>query len=219
MADTKAHTRYRLKPAKSFKKGEIVPGVTTIIDGQLAWNKNALIAWARREALAGQDPEKIKNEAGKIGSCADCLIGCMVTKKTPDLKDFTSNQITEAQKSAQSFAVWWDESGLIFNEYQKQVISEQFRYGGTLDLILSGNGNLFLYDMKRSKGIWPSMKIQIAAYKNAYEEQEGKRIDECYILHLQEEVVTPIRVTPSEIKAGWEVFKHLRSLYDLKKVF
>ena len=54
------------KPKERYKtqSGEIVRGVTTIIGENLGWNKNALIGWARKQALSGIDPTKIKEEAG-----------------------------------------------------------------------------------------------------------------------------------------------------------
>ena len=63
MAKTKAHTAYKLKD------GTRVKGVTTILNN-LGWNKNVLVAWARRTALAGDDPDAVLKEAGAIGTLA-----------------------------------------------------------------------------------------------------------------------------------------------------
>ncbi|GAH05015.1 unnamed protein product, partial [marine sediment metagenome] len=105
MSKTKAHIRYRLKATEQFPKGEIVPGVTTIIDGQLGWNKRILIAWARREALAGRDPDKILDQAGDIGSVMHLFVEAHIKSKIKnkkieaDLKDFSSADIDKAENA------------------------------------------------------------------------------------------------------------------------
>jgi len=55
----KAHQIYKLKD------GTVVKGVTTILEN-LGWNKQVLIAWSRKTALAGIDPTKVKEEAADI---------------------------------------------------------------------------------------------------------------------------------------------------------
>ena len=40
-------------------EGYKVPSVTTIINQHLGWNKQALINWAKRITLGGQDADKV----------------------------------------------------------------------------------------------------------------------------------------------------------------
>jgi len=93
------HTRYRLND------NTIVPGVTTIIGGQLSWNKQMLIFWARKEALAGNDPMKVKFEAANIGTLAhymvECHINSVLTKEkvTPYLDDYSKNDIGQGPRT------------------------------------------------------------------------------------------------------------------------
>lgn len=221
MTKTKSHTRYRLKPTENWPKGEIIPGVTTIIGAQLAWNKNALIAWARREALAGKDPDKIRDEAADSGTCTHYLIECHIKGIEPDLKDFTQTQIDKAETGFLAFLDWEKDCGLIYEKIEYGVVSETYRYGGTIDMIAKKNGDLWLLDIKTSKGIYAEHRIQTAAYANAYEEQEQERIKECHILQLSKDTGSFQQHTlaEDEIKNGWEVFKLCRALYDLQKKF
>ena len=69
---TKSHQRYRLA------NGDIVRGVTTIIGDNLGWNKNALIGWARKEAMAGKDPNKLRDQAADIGTITHFIIQCFL---------------------------------------------------------------------------------------------------------------------------------------------
>jgi len=221
MSKTKAHKRYRLKPTKDWPKGEIVPGVTTVLNGQLAWNKNVLIAWARREALAGKDPDKIRDEAADSGTCTHYHIECHIKQIEPDLKDFTQAQIDKAETGFLAFLEWEKQCKLEYEKIEYGVVSETYRYGGTVDMIAKKNGSLWLLDIKTSKAVYAEHRIQTVAYMMAYEEQEQERIKEGHILQLskdtggfQHHILTEI-----DIKNGWEVFKRCRELYDLQKKF
>lgn len=221
MSKTKAHQRYRLKPTAKYPKGEIVPGVTTIISNQLAWNKNALIAWARREALAGKDPDKIRDEAAESGTCAHYLIECHIKGKEPDLEDFTQAQIDKGENGFLAFLDWEKENKLDYKAIEFGVVSEKYRYGGTIDMIASKNGDLWLLDLKTSKGVYAEHKVQVAAYKNAYEEQEQKEINECHIIQLSKDdgSFQHHKLSKEQIWDGWDAFKYCRALYDLQRRF
>jgi len=218
---TKAHQRYRLKPINGEKKGKIVPGVTTILGNQLAWNKNVLIAWARREALAGRDPDKVRDEAADSGTCTHYLIECHIKGIEPDLKDFTQAQIDKAETGFLAFLDWEKENRLDYKDIEIGVVSEQYRYGGTVDMIARNNGDLWLIDLKTSRNIYPEHKIQTAAYKYAYEEQEGVEIARCIIVQLSKEdgSFQHHKLSKEQVDDGWEVFRLCRQLYDLQKRF
>ena len=218
---TKAHGRYRLKPTDSFPKGEIVPGVTTILGSQLAWNKNVLIAWARREALAGRDPDKIRDEAADSGTCTHYLVECHIKGVKPDLKDFTQNQIDKGETGFLAFLDWEKENDLEYVHIELPVISKRFRYGGIVDMIARKNGQLWLLDIKTSKAVYPEHKIQVSAYRQAYEEQSGESIQRCHIIQLSKDTggFQHHIISPDELYNGWRVFDKCRELYDLKKKF
>ena len=74
-AKTKAHTRYK------NDEGKVIPSVTTIIGGNLGWNKGALIGWSRKMALQGIDPNKERDEAADVGTLAHALIEEYITEK------------------------------------------------------------------------------------------------------------------------------------------
>lgn len=213
---TRAHTRYKLK------EGEIVPGVTTIIDSQLGWNKNVLINWARRQALAGQDPEKIKVEAGDIGTCTHYLVQCHVKGEEPDLGDFTANQIKPAKVGFQAFLGWEQKNKFQYLAVELPVVSEVHRCGGTVDCLAQQDGTLWLLDFKTSNGIWPEHKIQAAAYKHIYNENPlFGEIKEVALLHLgkKDGSFAYIHLSKDLLEWGWDVFLKCRKLYDLKKKF
>lgn len=216
---TKAHQRYRLRPTPDWPKGEIVPGVTTILDGQLGWNKRTLMAWSRRTALAGQDPDLVASEAADSGTVAHKLVEAHIKGVEADLSDFTKNQIDAGETGFLAFLDWEKEQGLVYEQIEFPVVSEQYRYGGTVDMIARKNGSLWLLDLKTSSGIWPEMKCQVAAYYKAFEEQEQRQVHEWHILKLDKKdgSFQHHKLSGREVAAAWKVFLHCRALYDLQK--
>ena len=225
--ETKAHQRYRLSTTKDWPKGEIVPGVTTIIDSQLGWNKRVLIGWARREALAGRDPDKILDQAGDIGSAVHNMIEAHVKSQIKNVKietnlsDFSQDVIDKAETAFLAFLDWEKHNNLKYIASELTVISEEFRYGGMIDIIAVRDGSIWLIDPKSSKGIYPEFIVQVAAYKMAYWEQEHKLINEIHLLHLGKEngEFSDHKISPKQIEYALDVFLKCRALYDLQKKF
>lgn len=218
---TKAHQRYRLKPTESYPKGEIVPGVTTIIGNQLAWNKNVLIAWARREALAGRDPDKIRDDAADSGTCTHYLIQCHIESVKPDTSQFTADQIGKAETGFIAFLDWEKENALEYLHLEFPVISHEYRYGGLVDIIARKNGSKWMLDIKTGNNLYPEHIVQLAAYNHAYEEQEQLQVHEWHLLQLSKKdgSFQHHKILGPKIAQGWAVFRRLRELYDLQKEF
>ncbi len=82
------------------------------------------------------------------------------------------------------FKTFWNKNKLKVVESEKILYSER-GYCGTLDLIAKDSkGNIWLIDVKTSKGIFLTMLLQLHGYKLAYEEQTGKKIDKLFIVRL-----------------------------------
>ena len=82
------------------------------------------------------------------------------------------------------FKKFWKKHKLKLVESEKILYSER-GYCGTLDLVaIDLKGNLWLIDIKTSKGIFINMVHQVHGYKLAYEEQTGKKINKMYIVRL-----------------------------------
>lgn len=212
---TKAHQRYKLKD------GTIVPGVTTVINSQLGWNKNVLIAWARREGLAGNDPTKIRDSAADIGTLTHYMVECHIKGVEPDLDEYSKAHIDKAENGFLAFLDWEKDNKPTYIESEVGIVSEKYRFGGTIDSIVKKNGSLWLLDFKTSKGVYVDHKIQVAAYAKGYEEQKDKVINEVHILRLGKEdgAFEHHKLSDRDVENGWIVFIHCRKLYDIQKVW
>jgi len=67
------------------------------------------------------------------------------------------------------------------------VYSKKHDYVGLLDLIAIIDKKKYLVDYKTSKGIYSDAYFQVAAYRNAYEEETGEKLDGTLILHFNKE--------------------------------
>ena len=153
MAKTKAHTAYKLKD------GTRVKGVTTILNN-LGWNKNILVAWARRTALAGDDPDAVLKEAGAIGTLAHYLCECDIKGEKADMTDYSAEQIEKAENAFLGYLEWKKMTKPKYEAIELKMVSEKYKVGGTADFIARINGSLVLGDFKTSKGIYPEMTCQ-----------------------------------------------------------
>jgi len=148
MSKTKAHQKYKTRD------GRIVPGVTTVIGNNLGWNKNVLIAWSRREALKGNDPELVKQAAANIGTCAHYMCECDAKGLEPDLSDFSPNTIKVAENCFLGYLEWKKTNNISKIQSEIPLVSERYLYGGTIDMLYESEGRLILGDIKTSSSIW-----------------------------------------------------------------
>lgn len=166
----KKRTKYQLLD------GQLVPGVTTIL-GMIS--KPQLYAWYAKN---GQDSFRILEESGEFGSTVHSLIEAVVSGQKPHLN-------AKNKTILDNFQVWADKNVKEYLWFEKQVLSEKYKYGGTADFaFINKAGKRVLADVKTSSGIWPEMHVQLAAYEQALEEM-GEKFDELIILHLDKETL------------------------------
>jgi hypothetical protein len=209
-AKVHAHQRY-------YKKdGTLVPSVTTIT-GLL--DKPALGTWHNRLGLQGIDSSKYVDETAEIGTLAHYLIQCELGGEKPELDDYTPAQLERAQYPLRSFQAWLKDHHLRPHYLEKPLVSENHQYGGTIDFGGHINKKRALLDFKTSKKVYPEHRIQVAAYWQLLLEH-GHEIDEVWILQIgrqDDEGFGAHLVSRSELEKRWEMFRHLRAFYDLKK--
>ena len=123
-----AHTIYKNELGKRLKS------VTTIINGNLCWNKGALIGWTRKHCLNGEDSMQLLKEAGRIGTLAHNMIEEFTKGGVVNLDGYTPNEISQAKTAYYSFYNWLVNNNVTFHETELKLVSEQYQFGGTLML-------------------------------------------------------------------------------------
>lgn len=206
------HQKYYLKD------GSLVVGVTTIL-GQLA--KPQLVHWAYSLAMEGKKYWEITNTAKNIGTIAHYLIECKLKNIKTDsstLKDYTMNEIQTAYLSYDNFLKWIKTHNIKMIATELRIVSEKYRYGGTIDFIAEIDGVLSLIDLKSGSGVYDDMKIQLSAYKQLYVEKYKKEIDTCYIIHIpHEKDKNFVEYRYNNLSNEFWQFYHLLKFYQLKK--
>lgn len=219
-AKVQAHVRYRTAD------GTIVPGATTILGG-LA--KPALIGWANRLGLEGIDSRNYVNEAATVGTLAHHLIERQLGGSAPDLSDYTPAQMARAQVSLASFNTWLEDhtleplaslSDTREPMLEAQLVSEQYRYGGTIDCFALLDGVPTLLDFKTSSGIYDEHKFQVSGYWQILDEL-GYDTQGIRILRIGRDGggLEEHRLTGQQTLAAWKVFRAALVLYRAKKEF
>ena len=208
MKKTKAHQKY------ITSEGKVVPGATTVI-ANLGWNKNVLMNWAKREALKGNDPDKLKEAAADIGTCAHYLCECDAKGDKPDLTEFSEASIKVANKCFKGYKEWKVAYRIVDITSELSCVDSKLEYGGMIDLLCTnGEGRRILADIKTSSGVYPDHKIQLAAYHHLLIEN-GYSIDDTFILHLGKTGdFTAHKI--NDLTLYWEAFKCCLKLHELK---
>jgi hypothetical protein len=211
MSKSKAHIRYRLNDKT------IVPGVTTVL-GLMA--KPALVPWANRLGLQGIDVSKYIDDKADIGTLGHAMVTDRLIGSETDTSDYSKNQIDLAENCALSFWSWEKEHHIeeVFF-VERPLVSESHRFGGTLDIYAQINGNREIIDLKTGSGIYPEHAWQVATLKVLLEEH-GFVVDGTRIINIprsESESFAEKVVTAKENEIGWEIFRHLLAVYNLKK--
>jgi hypothetical protein len=205
---TKSHQRYKTQD------GENVPGVTTALG---VINKPALLAWAWQCGVDGIDFRKSRDQAADIGTLAHWLCECYLKGVAPDTSEFSKADIDKAENAFVKFLSWWDSMGLTLVESECQLVSERYKFGGTLDIMAKDKaGKLFLCDIKTSKGIYPEMFYQLAAYATLWSENRSEPISGVYIIRIGKQAEDGDFEVQSrnDLARHWAVFLAALDLYN-----
>lgn len=159
---TEPHQKYFLKD------GTEVDGTTRAL---VYVPKPALVHWGAKLGREGKSPDKELKTAGRIGTIAHFLCQCDLLGWEPDLSDCDGDEVKSAQVAFGAYRTWFEQSGLRPVAVEMQLVSECYRFGGTIDLIgLDENEDLTLVDFKTSNGLYESYDFQVAAYATLFEE-------------------------------------------------
>lgn len=206
---SRQHTVYKTKD------GTRVPGVTTILN---VLAKPALIRWANNMGLQGIDTSKYVDRAAQAGTAAHGMIECHLTGKEFDRSPFPADLLSLAENGYIKYLDW--EKGHEIKEAQSEMplVSERYRYGGTIDMYCLLDGVPTLIDFKtNSSGIYDEMKHQVIAYLKLLEEN-GFPVKKVMIIRLDKSDVMDLETREiGDWQKHWRIFEICRELYDLMK--
>tara|TARA_R100000315_G_C5217598_1_gene130258 strand:+ start:269 stop:949 length:681 start_codon:yes stop_codon:yes gene_type:complete len=225
MARTKLHGHNYV-----LKDGTRAQSVTTIIGQNLGWNKQALLAWTKRMAIMGEDPDLVMRDAGDIGTLVHIMIQNHMQNRDTETGDFTRNQTEKAMVAFTGYLNWYDKKKfepIITKTGQAaceiSIVNEELRTGGTIDCIGKMNDELLVVDWKTTKGttVYPEMVIQLGAYTYMIEQAKpNAKIDRGMIMRFDKESgkFHQHMISRQLLDVGSQIFKHLCKISQLKKL-
>lgn len=205
---SRGHTVYRTLD------GTRVPSVTTILG---VINKPALIPWANRLGLEGIDSTKYVDGTARIGTLAHQMIQEHLGGDSWDRNDWTPDEISSAENAVISFYNWEGEIGTPIKTLaiEMQMVSETYKFGGTLDWLAEIDNKTWLIDLKTSKSVYPEHIYQLSAYWKTLEDLNFT-IDGVRILRVgrtEDEGFDDLVIPSKHLIAGWDVFESALNLY------
>lgn len=201
--------------------GTRVPSVTTIT-GRFK-DSGGLIRWAYRCGQDGVDMDAAKQDAGDAGSIVHAWIeedihGLPLHDPSGAVD---SAIVSLAERGWAAYVAWRDIVRLDVVESETPLVSERYRYGGTLDLVARVSGNLALLDWKTSGKAYPDYIAQVAAYRELVRERGGDDAAprEAYLLRVgKTHGDFHFHFYPAAVlDLGWGWFSRARELYELDR--
>jgi hypothetical protein len=161
-----------------LKAGARVPSVTTIL-GRFK-DSASLIHWAWEQGSKGVDYRQLRDAAAGVGTVAHAMVeGFIDGKSAAECYQIARTLPPEGEARAVSsfnaYKQWQSNFQVNIVSQEIQLVSEQHRYGGTPDAVGMIGNQLVLLDWKTSNGIYTDYLVQLAAYKNLWEENFPER--------------------------------------------
>jgi hypothetical protein len=197
-----------------LQDGTKVPSVTTIISRFK--ESGGLIHWAWKLGAEGKDYRKERDDAANAGTLAHAMVEDWVSGTQTDLSEYDDDTIRKAKQAYSAFMEWAEQTNLKITHSELPLISEKYRFGGTLDCMLV-NGKRSLGDVKTSNSLYHDYLMQLAAYGILWDENfPDQSIDGGYhIMRFSKDEGDFEHRWFGDLTDAKEMFIHLRQAYDL----
>ena len=198
--------------------GGRVPGTTTVLGASLGWSKGPLMAWAHRMGKEGKDLYGERDKAADIGTLAHEMAECHIKGTTFTMPDIPDEDKAKVLSAYEAYLEWREDSRILVVSAEVGYVSEEYRYGGTLDGIGTKGDDEVLIDFKTSNGTYAEHLIQLAAYHHLHKEVTGREFKRWHLLRFGKERGDFHHHSYKPVPEAWDAFRYLRKLYDLKTV-
>lgn len=207
---SKVHTVYKLAD------GTKVPGATTVLG---IMDKPALIHWAWKLGTEGVDYRKYRDSAADIGTLAHYMIECDLQDVKPDLNEWSKDEIDLAENCLISWYEWRKVHDIKPIFCEQPLVSEIYKFGGTIDCYAIVDGIYTILDFKTGSGIYETHIYQVCGYAELLREH-GHEVEAVRILNIpRKESEEFTEKTVTNLGPGWDVFKNCLDLYYALKAF
>uniref|UniRef100_A0A6M3L097 Putative PD-(D/E)XK nuclease superfamily protein n=2 Tax=viral metagenome TaxID=1070528 RepID=A0A6M3L097_9ZZZZ len=205
------------------KDGKKAPGTTTII-GRFK-DSGGLLYWACEQGKAIERGEISKlydkrDEAADAGTLAHLMVEAYINDEKFDVGKYPQNIIAQAQQGFDNYLTWAENNRMVIVNQEMELVSEKYQYGGCPDAIAyDAQERLCLLDWKTSNGVYVDYLIQLAAYRQLWEENnpDDPITGGFHLCRFSKEHADFTHHYWSELDDAWEQFLLFRAAYDLDK--
>lgn len=202
------------KGAYFLRSGTRVPSVTTII-GKFK-EAEGLMHWAWKMGSEGKDYREARDEAASTGTLAHTLVEKWIRKETPTLTGPKAS-VMQARNAFNLFLKWAKQSKLRVTETEVPLVSEKYKFGGTLDAMLV-QGELSLGDWKTSNHVYVDYLFQLAAYGLLWKENRPREpiTGGYHLMRFAKDSPDFVHHFWGDLREAERGFILMRQLYDIK---
>tara|TARA_R110000824_G_scaffold30181_1_gene99560 strand:+ start:3688 stop:4446 length:759 start_codon:yes stop_codon:yes gene_type:complete len=135
--------------------------------------------------------DSVKDRAGDIGTIVHDLFEKIVQEKS-----YIKPTDEKVIRCLNHIMLWYKSQKVVVEVQEKKLYSKKYEYAGTLDLICTMNGKKtkYLLDLKTSNYITEDMMYQLHAYRQAYLEETGEKINKLGIIKAPKTEDKPMEV-------------------------
>ena len=209
------------KGGYKLKDGTRVPGTTTII-GRFK-ESGGLLYWACEQGKAIERGEisslyDKRDEAAEAGTLAHSIVEAHINGEGWDISLYPQEIQDQATQAFEAYLTWERMTKLEIIEQEMELVSETYRFGGCPDAIGKIDGKLCMVDWKTSNSVYQDYLIQLAAYKQLWEENyPGRPLEGFHLCRFSKTSGDFAHHYYSELDDAWEQFKLFRKAYDLDR--
>jgi len=134
---------------------------------------------------AKAEAKRVKEEAADYGTLIHKVIEDYVKYKYMDIGSHPKDLIPEAKKTLDSFKTLCEVLKLTrVLASEKRLYSPQYNLGGTVDLVVEANEKIEIWDLKTSGDFYPEMVMQVASYRELWNENFKEKATGIRIVRL-----------------------------------
>jgi hypothetical protein len=200
-----------------LKDGTKISGVTTIIGSNVGWAKNQLMYWAWKQGIEGKDYKEISDKEMSAGTIAHDMIDSELKEKEFKMPEVEKEVIEKAEAAYLNWLEWKDRMKFEIEYSELSLVSEEYRYGGTIDFIPKINNKLSIFDFKTGSGIYEDHLLQVAAYQKLAQENGIETTGGIHILNLGKEDASFKHFYWQALPEAWEAFLCALKLHQIHK--
>jgi predicted RecB family nuclease len=140
---------------------------------------------------------------------------CTLKGEQPDTSEYSQADIQKANNCRAKFRNWLKEHPISPIMIETPLVSEEYKYGGTLDLFAEFNSEFILVDFKTRKALYDEYFYQLAAYRQLLHEQ-GWPVANARILRIgRDEDEGFEEVIRTNLETEYQIFLKCLEIYQL----